>query len=137
MIITLSPTAKNSTPKAVQALARIKSAGGGEILVEENHFSNCKAALMCMDLARYWYESGRIKHLICRDNVLENCATSIRIGVDGVPDEEAPKIHQRIEIVGNRFSGIKDCAIRASGVQELLLKDNVFDTDRKDLFEIM
>ena len=111
--------------------------GGGEILVEENRFSDCKAALMCLDLARYWYESGRVKHLVYRNNILENCDTAVRIGVDGVSDEEAPKIHQKIEIVGNRFSGIQDCAIRASGVSELILKDNVFDTDRKDLFKIM
>lgn len=111
--------------------------GGGEILVEENHFSNCRSALMCRDLARYWYESGRVKHLVYRNNVLKNCDVAIRIGVDGVPDEVAPKVHQRIEIVGNHFSQIKDCAIRSGGVRELILNGNVLDTDNPHLFEIV
>jgi hypothetical protein len=62
---------------------------------------------------------------------------AIRIGVDGVPDEVAPKVHQRIEIVGNHFSQIKDCAIRSGGVRELILNGNVLDTDNPQLFEIV
>lgn len=119
----------------------IRLSGAGEILVEDNRFSNCKSGLVCMDLAKYWYESGRVKHLCYRNNILENCNQYggkgfIRIGLDGVPREDAPKIHGRIEIVGNRFSGIRNCAIRADGVRELILQDNVFDSDREDLLQI-
>ena len=92
---------------------------------------------MCLDLARYWYESGRVKHLIYRNNILENCDTAIRIGVDGVSDAEAPKIHHRIEIVGNHFSESRGYAIHVAGVQDLVLNDNVFDSDKKDLFKIV
>jgi hypothetical protein len=92
---------------------------------------------MCLDLARYWYESGRVKHLVYRNNVLKNCDVAIRIGVDGISDERAPRIHQKIEIVGNHFSQIKDCAIRSGGVRELILSGNVFDTDNPHLFEIV
>ena len=111
--------------------------GGGEILVEQNRFSDCNAALLCLDLARYWYESGRVKHLIYRNNILENCDTAIRIGVDGVSDAEAPKIHRRIEIVGNHFSESRGYAIHVAGVQDLVLNGNVFDSDKKDLFKIV
>ena len=105
--------------------------------MENNRFSECQAALLCMDLARYWYESGRVKHLIYRNNILENCNTTIYIGVDGVPDEEAPRIHQRIEIVGNHFSKNKNYAIHAAGVRELVTDSNVFDSDKPDLFRII
>ena len=119
----------------------IRLSGAGHMLIENNRFSNCKSGLVCMDLAKYWYESGRVKHLCYRNNILENCNQYggkgfIRIGLDGVPCEDAPKIHGRIEIVGNRFSGIRNCAIRADGVRELILQDNVFDSDREDLLRI-
>lgn len=109
--------------------------GAGEILVEDNTFSNCHAALLCFDLARYWYESGRVRHLVYRNNVLKNCDITgrgafIHIGVDGILPETAPKIHERIEITGNRFSDISQYAIRASGVRELIIEDNVFETDK-------
>jgi len=112
--------------------------GAGKIVVENNMFSNCHAALLCLDLAKFWYESGRVKHLIYRDNILNNCdiignGAFLRIGVSGVPDELAPKIHGRIEITGNRFSRIKNLAVLAGGVKELIVEDNVFDTDKDGL----
>ncbi len=119
----------------------IRLSGGGEILVEHNYIADCNGALLCMDLARYWYESGRVRHLVYRNNELVNCngrggSAFLRIGIDGVPDEEAPKIHQKIEIVDNRFSNIKEYAIKAGGVKELILRGNTFDTDRTDIFKI-
>ena len=112
--------------------------GAGEILVEDNTFSNCHAALLCLDLARYWYESGRVKHLVYRNNILKNCdiignGAFIKIGIDGVPDEIAPKIHGRIEITGNYFSEIKGLAVKAGGVRELVLENNVFETEKENI----
>ena len=109
--------------------------GAGEILVEDNEFSNCHAALLCFDLAKYWFESGRVKHLVYRNNVLDNCdiignGAFLRIGVSGIAEESAPKIHERIEITGNRFSRIACHAVRASGVKDLILENNVFDTEK-------
>ena len=101
--------------------------GGGEILVEDNRFSDCHAALLCLDLARYWYESGRVKHLVYRNNILDNCGFFIKIGIDGIADAQAPKIHKRIEITGNRFSGVTNCAVTAGGVQELIVDNNIFE----------
>ena len=115
--------------------------GAGEMLVEDNEFSDCHAALVCLDLARFWYESGRVKHLVFRNNLLKNCdisgrGTFIKIGIDGFSADEAPPIHEKIEIVGNRFSQVAHKAVEASGVLDLALRDNIFDCDRTDLFEI-
>ena len=103
--------------------------GAGEIRIEENTFSHCHAALLCLDLAPFWYESGRVRHLVYRNNTMTNCDITgngafIRIGVDGVAKEKTPKIHGTIEIRGNRFSEIARLAISSSGVQNLVLEDN-------------
>jgi len=118
----------------------IRLSGGGEILVEENHISNCESALLCLDLAPFWYESGRVKHLVYRNNVLDNCNSRgkdefIRIGIDGVEDDKAPEIHEKIEIYQNSFIGIKKYAVRAAGVKELVFKDNVFDREYDEIIK--
>lgn len=115
--------------------------GAGKIVVENNRFKNCHAALLCLDLARYWYESGRVNHLIYRNNVLDNCDITKRgafiiIGVDGIPDDKAPKIHKRIEITENSFSNISGLAVRAGGVQELILENNVFDNENENMIRV-
>lgn len=112
--------------------------GAGEILIEDNIFSNCHAALLCFDLAKYWYESGRVKHLIYRNNILDNCdiignGAFLQIGIPGIPEDLTPKVHGRIEITGNHFSRIARLAVRACGVQDLILENNVFDTENEDI----
>ncbi len=119
----------------------IRMSGAGEMLVEDNHFSDCEAALLCLDLAPFWYESGRVKHLVYRNNILDDCNAHgkeefIRIGIDGVEDEAAPKIHEKIEIYGNKFSKIKKFAVRASGLKELVFEDNIFDKEYDNLLKI-
>ncbi len=119
----------------------IRLSGAGEILVENNCISDCEAALLCLDLAPFWYESGRVKHLVYRNNILNNCNGKgkeefFRIGIDGVEDEIAPKIHGRIEIYGNEFLNIKKYAVRASGVKELVFKDNIFDKEYSEVTKI-
>ena len=106
--------------------------GAGEILVEENRFTDCHAALLCLDLAKYWYESGRVKHLIYRNNVLNNCNVTgdmafIMIGVNGAPNENTPRIHKCIQITGNQFLNVKGSVIKAGGVQDLLFENNIFE----------
>lgn len=118
----------------------IRMSGAGEMLVEENHFSNCEAALLCLDLAPFWYESGRVKHLVYRKNIMDNCNGQgkeefIRIGIDGIDDEKAPQIHEKIEIIGNKFINIKKYAVRAAGVKELVFKDNIFDRKYDDVIK--
>ncbi len=111
--------------------------GAGEILVEENRFSNCHAALLCLDLAQYWYESGRVSHLVYRNNILKNCDITgngafIIIGIGGFLPDAAPKVHGRIEITGNHFSEIACLAIKAGGVRNLVLDNNVFETEKEN-----
>lgn len=109
---------------------QIRISGAGDMLVEENRISNCIAALLCLDLAKYWYESGRVKHLVFRNNILDNCngrggESFILIGIDGVPENDAPKIHKRIEITGNKFSNVKKHMYSASAVEELIIENNI------------
>lgn len=110
----------------------IRISGAGKMLVENNRISDCRTALLCKDLAKYWYESGRIKHLVFRNNILEDCNSwgsnaFIIIGVEGIDDDKAPKIHETIKIIGNKFSKISDYAITAGGVKNLIVRDNIFD----------
>ena len=108
----------------------IRLSGGGKILVENNRIERCGAALCAYDLAQYWYESGRIKELIFRNNILKNCnfkmgKAFINIGVSGFEGEETPVIHEKIEISGNTFKDITHTDIIANGVKELIVKDNI------------
>ncbi len=117
----------------------VRISGAGEILVEDNHITDCNCALLCMDLARYWYESGRVSHLVYRNNVLDRCngrggRAFLNIGIDGVPNDQAPKIHGRVEIIGNHFTNIRQYAVKAGGVQQLVIEDNVIESERDDLF---
>ena len=119
----------------------IRLSGGGDILVEDNHIANCSYALVCLDLARYWYESGRVKNLIYRNNLLEDCngrggRCFLRIGIDGIGDDVAPKIHHRIEISSNTFKTVRRHAVMAGGVKELIIENNIFDELRDDLILI-
>ena len=84
---------------------------------------------------------NREEHLVYRDNILTNCDTRgnsafIIIGIDGIPDEAAPKIHGHVEITGNRFSNIKGLAIRSGGVSELTVENNIFDTEKTNIIAI-
>jgi len=112
---------------------RVSGAGG--ILIEKNRFRNCECALLALDLARYWYESGRIRHLVFRENELEDCnawggEAFVQIGIDGVSGEDAPKIHKKIEITNNRFLNVTKEAIKAECVEELIVKDNIIENEQ-------
>ena len=113
----------------------LRISGGGNILVEHNHLEQCKSAALLMDLAVYWYESGRIRNLVFRKNKLVDCNALgvpngfIQIGVSGFENQDAPKIHERIEISDNEFIGVKNRAITAGGVKELILRDNKSDSE--------
>ncbi len=115
--------------------------GGGKMVIENNHFHDCLAALVSQDLAKYWYESGRINHLVFKNNILENCNgwggnAFIRIGADGFDFDKTPLIHKYIEISNNSFSNIRKYAVKAGGVQELVIKDNKFDVENNDIILI-
>ena len=108
----------------------MRLSGAGEMLVEDNDLSDCAAALVARDLFKYWYESGRVRHLVFRNNRLRNCngkggSCFIRVGIDGLDAKTAPKIHQTVEIYGNTFAQVKQYAVKCFGTKELILRDNV------------
>ena len=103
--------------------------GAGKIRVEDNVISECHAAILFLDLAKYWYESGRIRDAKVRRNLFENCNalgsdTFITVGVSGFDAENAPTVHESVEITDNRFEGLRACAVQASGVKKLVLDGN-------------
>ncbi|MBR2467017.1 MAG: right-handed parallel beta-helix repeat-containing protein [Clostridia bacterium] len=115
----------------------LRISGAGNILIENNSFERAIAALLVKDLAKYWYESGRVKNLVFRNNTLKDCnalagSAFITVDIDGVAHDKSPKIHGRVEISGNRFEGVRDKAIVAAGVGELVIKENAFvkESDR-------
>lgn len=110
-------------------LPHLRISGAGEILIENNDMNECAAGLLAMDLAQYWYESGRIKHLVFRKNRVKSChklggRACVYISVSGFKHGEAPKIHDCIEIVENEFVDVRDFAVSADGVKNLILRDN-------------
>ena len=111
---------------------RIRLSGGGEILVEHNIIENCCCALYASDLQEYWYESGRIRNLVFRYNQLDHCNSMggesfIEVEVSGFDRERAPEVHRKVSILNNTVKHIKNSFIKAAGVQELVLQDNVFN----------
>lgn len=109
----------------------VRISGGGNILIENNIFERATSALIAKDLAKYWYESGRIKNLIFKNNRMKDCnalggETFILTSLDGMDRKNTPKIHERIEISNNVFEGVKSKALIASGVKELVVKGNIF-----------
>lgn len=122
----------------------MRISGAGNILIENNRLKNSVSALTAMDLAKYWYESGRIKNLVFKNNYLDNCngksgESFIVIGVDGIDGtnaENCPKIHKRIEISDNIFKNIKNHAIFACGVENLVIKNNIFENLTEELMVV-
>jgi len=118
----------------------MRVSGGGKIVIKDNNLSDCSVALQAVDLSEYWMESGRINNLIFTENLLKNCSigggSCIFVGISGVNECEAPKIHDRIEISNNTFYDINDKAITASGVRTLIVKNNIYNTEKEDILSI-
>lgn len=116
---------------------RMRISGGGNMLIEKNRLKNCCSALLAVDLSAYWFESGRIKNLIFRENILENCNFMggddfiIEVAVAGIDHEKAPKIHEYIEISGNTVNRVDHLFIRAGGVKNLVVRDNILPDGAK------
>ena len=108
----------------------IRLSGEGEMLVEDNRIELAKGGIQLVDLSRFWYESGRIRHITLRRNRLiglcdlGSVAAPITIGVSGFADGDAPKLHERIEILENEISGDGAYALTAGGVKDLILEKN-------------
>ena len=77
-----------------------------------------------MDLADYWFESGRISDMAIRSNEIVN-GGGFSFGLSGWGDGDtsAPKIHGRILLENNTFKSVKGKALSAAGVRELIDRD--------------
>ncbi|MBR2335213.1 MAG: hypothetical protein IKA62_03180 [Clostridia bacterium] len=117
---------------------RILALGSGDIIIENNHLSHSVSALRSEVAPDYWYESGALQNLIFRNNIVDNCNAMggnafISAGIEGFARNNTPKVHKRFEISGNTFKNILRHAICVAGIEELVVKDNVFDSKRDDL----
>ena len=119
----------------------LRISGAGKILIEKNSFEKATSALLVKDLAKYWYESGRVNDLRFINNTLKDCnalggESFITVDVDGVPHDASPKIHGRVEISGNRIENVKKKAIEVAGVRELVIRNNTFTNDGDEVVVI-
>ena len=111
----------------------LRISGGGAMLVEHNLLECSKSAMVISDLWDYWYESGRVRDLVIRNNRMVGCnrlgtyPAFLQIGVSGFDDATAPKIHNRIEISGNLFADVGQYVLTAGGVSNLTVHDNCYD----------
>ena len=102
----------------------LRLSGRGKYLVEGNRFQDCLKAVHGMDLADYWFESGRISDMTILGNEIVN-GGGFAFGLSGWDegDPAAPKIHGRILIENNTFKSLKGESVSAAGVRELIVRD--------------
>ena len=102
----------------------IRLSGRGKYLIEKNRIADTYSALVVLDLAEYWYESGRVSEMTIRDNDFVNCNalggnTFMTFGVSGWENQAgAPKIHGTIRLENNRYVGVKEHRWVVDGVRE-------------------
>lgn len=104
--------------------------GSGKILVENNHFHDCGAALIAHDLVGYWYESGRIRDITVRNNRLGPCRDSACLvgNVPGFSRKKTPKIHGTIRVENNRFFIDNNQATDIVGFQTVICENNTVES---------
>ncbi len=114
------------------AYPNIRASGRGGILIENNRLEDYSGTQL-VDLSDFWFESGRIGEAVIRGNVFRNCVgrrgIAITVGVSGVDDAIAPKLHGRVEITQNTFDGFSTLAVSAGGVRELIVENNRYVTE--------
>ena len=101
----------------------LRLSGRGRYLVEDNRFVRGYSAVIGMDLADYWYESGRISDMTIRGNTIEDCG-GLRFGLSGwrVDEPGLPKIHGRIRLEGNVFKNVRGGAWSPVGVSDFSVR---------------
>lgn len=102
----------------------MRVSGRGRYLIEGNRFTRCMGAVVGMDLAEYWYESGRISEMVIRGNAFTDCnalggRAFLSFGVSGWGGD-APKIHGRVVLEGNAYKGVRAQRHSVAGVREFV-----------------
>lgn len=116
------------------AYPNIRASGRGGILIENNRLEDY-SGMQLVDLSDFWFESGRIGEAVIRGNQFKNCVgrrgIAITVGISGIDDQSAPKIHRRVEISDNLFDGFSQLAVSAFGVEEPVIENNRYRTESK------
>lgn len=101
----------------------LRLSGRGRYLVENNRFVRGYSAVIGMDLADYWYESGRISDMTIRGNTIEDCG-GLRFGLSGWRGNEPglPKIHGRVRLEGNVFKNVRGGTWSPVGVRDFSVR---------------
>jgi len=101
----------------------IRLSGRGKYAVENNRFERCNYAILALDLADYWFESGRISDMTIRNNAVVD-GGGFTFGISGWSGKEAdvPKIHGRIVLDGNVFDKVRGARWSAVGVRDFVVK---------------
>jgi len=101
----------------------LRLSGRGKYVIEGNRFERCCTAVTGMDLADYWYESGRISDMTIRNNAVVGGGGFV-FGISGwrVNEPDLPKIHGRVLIEGNTFEAMRGAKWSGVGVRDFVVR---------------
>lgn len=102
----------------------------GKVVVENNRFINTTmSSILLSDDAKSWYESGMCKDVTIKNNIIDFCAqTPILIKPENLIHKKA--VHENINIIGNEFKQYDGYCISAKSTDNILIKDNKFNSDK-------
>ena len=100
----------------------LRLSGRGKYVVEGNRFERCSAAVLGMDLADYWFESGRIADMTIRNNAVVK-GGGFHFGLSGWSGNgpDVPKVHGRVVLEGNTFDQVRGARWSAVGVRDFVV----------------
>lgn len=104
----------------------VRVTGAGKIQIENNRLNHCGCAVCAIDLAAFWYESGRIQNLTIRGNDIGPCRDGACIigGVSGYDGIKTPNIHGTIRVENNHFHTEGETVLNVFGFRRLIQKGN-------------
>ncbi len=127
-------TIRNCTVRYNRARSLLLSTYG-DVLVEDCDFASQMAGIRICGDANFWYESGRTKNIVIRNNTF----TDLAIGANGPQAilQIAPEIptgardndfhyHKRVVFTGNTVSTFDSQIVYARSVGSLDISDNIF-----------
>ena len=102
-----------------------------KVVVENCEFSNCAHAIDISGDTANWFESGRVKDILIRNNLFNVCNYNegdypiwIRPQFDA---SKGKYYHENIRIENNKFIGFTNGMVQAAFVSGLRIKNNVFE----------
>lgn len=114
----------------------------GKTVVRNNVFRSSGSAILIEGDTDYWFESGAVRDVDIRDNVFDNCGTSVRDTYSGwgwgeapitispsytPEDRHHPAYHRGIRIRNNRFRCFDNAVLFARSVDGLVFTFNTIE----------